>query len=147
MSGAMTPPAPDPGAMPPPDMGDAGGDTVVCTISKTADGGYMVFAGDEPDEGEAGDMSGDDVDAMGSGGMGAGGAGGGGAGAGGDVGAAGAGGSPGQPADSIGAALKAALDILQSDVSSGGSPGSADQQFSAGFGASKSPTPVGMGGA
>lgn len=132
MSGAMTPPAPDPGAMPPPDMGDAGGDTVVCTISKTADGGYMVFAGDEPEEGEAGDMSVDDAAAMGPAG---------------DAPAGGAPSAQGQPADSIGAALKAALDILQSDASAGSAAGSPDQQFSAGFGASKSPTPVGMGGA
>jgi hypothetical protein len=59
----------------------------------------------------------------------------------------GAGGSQGQPADSIGAALKAAMDILKADASSQGAPGSADDQFSAGFGASKAPTPVGMGGA
>jgi hypothetical protein len=56
------------------------------------------------------------------------------------------GGSAGQPADSIGAALKLAMDIMQADKSSEGAPGSADDQFAAGFGASKAPTPVGMGG-
>jgi hypothetical protein len=58
-------------------------------------------------------------------------------------GGGGATGSAGQPADSIGAALKLAMDIMQADKSS---EGAADDQFAAGFGASKSPTPVGMGG-
>jgi hypothetical protein len=48
----------------------------------------------------------------------------------------------GTPADSIGAALKAAMDILQADASSAGAPGSADDQLSAGYGADKNPTPA-----
>jgi hypothetical protein len=48
----------------------------------------------------------------------------------------------GIPADSIGAALKAALDILQADKSSEGAPGNADDQMAAGFSASQSPTPA-----
>jgi hypothetical protein len=136
----MPPPDPGAGAGPAPDAGDdSGGDDVVVTISKAPDGTYMVYAGDEPDEGGGGgaDMSEDDDDAMGGGG--------GGMGAGAAAGPPG-GGSAGQPADSIGAALKLAMDIMQADKSSEGAPGSADDQFAAGFGASKSPTPVGMGG-
>lgn len=48
----------------------------------------------------------------------------------------------GQPADSIGAALKIAMDLLQADKSSEGAPGNADDQLSAGFSADKSPTPA-----
>ena len=108
--------------------GDDSGSDVVVTITSNGDGTYTVYAGDEPDAG-SGDMSDDDTDAMGS------------------AGAAPApnGGAPapqGQPADSIGAALKAAMDILQADASSQGAPGSADDQFAAGFSASKSPTPA-----
>lgn len=131
MSGAMT--APDPGTMagasPDPDA-DAGQDQdtdsdVVVTITRADDGSYMVYAGDEPEAG--GDMSEDDSDAMG-----------------------GAGNAPaplspssqGQPADSIGAALKIALDIMNADKSSEGAPGNADDQFAGGFNASKSPTPA-----
>lgn len=107
--------APDPSA-----GGDTGGDVVV-TICKAGDGGgYTVYAGDEPDAGGGADMSEDDADAMGDGG--------------------GAPSAQGQPADSIGAALKIALDIMQGDASSAGAPGSADDQFSAGFAAPKSPT-------
>jgi hypothetical protein len=101
----------------------AGADVLV-TICKNDDGTYTVYAGDEPDA-SSGDMSGDDADAMG------------------DTGSAPA--SPpsqGQPADSIGAALKAALDILKSDASSAGAPGSADDQLAAGYSASQSPTPA-----
>lgn len=142
---ALPPPAPPSGigaVPPPPDPmagasgDDTGSDTVVCTIAKTSDGSYMVYPGDEPDAGVDGDMSEDDDDAMGGAGGGPGGA---------PMG--GAAGSSGQPADSIGQALKLAMDILQSDKSSEGAPGSADDQFAAGFGASKSPTPAGMGGA
>jgi hypothetical protein len=45
----------------------------------------------------------------------------------------------GVPADSVGTALKAALDILKADASSEGAPGSADDQFNAG---SSSPAPM-----
>jgi hypothetical protein len=54
----------------------------------------------------------------------------------------GGGASQGVPADSIGAALKAALDILQADKGSEGAPGNADDQLAAGFGADKNPTPA-----
>lgn len=153
MSGAMTPPPglgaappppPDPTAGAGPDPGSAdAGDTVVVTIAKTGDGSYMVYAGDEPDAGggDDSDMSEDDAGAMGGAGDGPAGAPMGGA-----AGSSGSSGSSGTPADSIGAALKAAMDILQSDKSSEGAPGNADDQLTAGFGASKSPTPVGMGG-
>jgi hypothetical protein len=126
-----------------PDDTDAGeGDdegVVVVTISKQSDGSYMVYAGDEPDDAGGGaDMSEDDADA----GATAGGAAGGAAGGGGMGGGMGAGASQGQPADSIGAALKIAMDILQGDASSEGAPGSADDQFQAGFSSDQSPTPV-----
>ena len=139
------PPAPPSGMMgaapPDPTMGagadpDASSDeTTVCTITKTADGTYMVYAGDEPEDDDTGggDMSDDDAGAMGPAG---------------DMPAAGGAPSPqGKPADSIGAALKEALTIMQADASSAGAPGSAEDQFAGGFGASKAPTPVGMGGA
>lgn len=108
--------------------GDDSGSDVVVTICSNGDGTYTVYAGDEPDSG-SGDMSGDDADAMGAAGA---------------APAPGGGAPPpqGQPADSIGAALKAALDILQADASSQGAPGSADDQFASGFSASKSPTPA-----
>lgn len=106
------------GAADPSTGGDTGGDVVV-TICKADGGGYTVYAGDEPDAGGA-DMSEDDADAMGDGG--------------------GAPAAQGQPADSIGSALKIAMDIMQGDASSAGAPGSADDQFSAGFSAPKSPT-------
>lgn len=95
---------------------DAPGDKVVCTISKNADGTYTVYAGDEPDDSGAGDASQDDVNAMGGGG---------------DQPA-------GQPADSIGAALKAAMDILQADASGGGG-GGAEAAFMAAGGGSGAP--------
>jgi hypothetical protein len=118
----LTPPA---GGAPGSDAGgDAGGDddssNVLVTIVKNDDGSYMVYAGDEPDGGGA-DMSGDDATALGSGG---------------DATA-----PQGTPADSVGAALKAALDILNADKSSEGAPGNADDQLSAGFNADQTPTP------
>lgn len=110
------PPAADPTASSPDDTG--GGETVVVTITSKPDGTFMVYSGDE--SGGGADMSDDDADA-------------------------GASAAPqGQPADSVGAALKAAMDILQANASSAGAPGNADDQFSAGFGASKSPTPAGQ---
>ena len=113
------------------DTGDESGQVIV-TITKADDGSYMVYAGDEPDMGGGADTSADDADAMGAGGAApAGGA------------SMGGGSSPqGVPADSIGAALKAALDILQADKSSEGAPGNAEDQFQAGFGADKTPTPA-----
>jgi hypothetical protein len=110
---------------------DSGSDVVV-TICKQDDGSYMVYAGDEPDADDSDDVSEDDAEAMS--GAAASGGGGSGGGAGGDA--------QGQPADSIGAALKIAMDILQSDKSSEGAAGNADDQFAAGFGADKSPTPA-----
>lgn len=143
MSASMTAPPPDPGSMggaPPmdpnaaPDDNDAGGDNVLVTIVKNDDGSYLVYSGDEPDN-DSGDMSDDDADAMGAAGAAP-------APSGGDMG------SPqGQPADSVGAALKIALDILNADKSGGDSSGNADSQFAAGFSGSQAPTPVGMGGA
>jgi hypothetical protein len=133
----------DPGAG--SDAGDTGGgDEVVVTITKTADGSYMVYAGDEPDDGGGADLSSDDADAMGAaGGAPAGGAAGGAAGGGGAMGGD-MGGASGQPADSIGAALKLAMDILKDDESSAGADGSADDQFNAGF--SGAPAPGGGAG-
>jgi hypothetical protein len=132
-AGGMMPPDPTGGAGaggdPTAGAGDgSGGDQVVVSITMTADGSYMVYAGDEPDD--SGDMSGDDADAMGA--AGAAPAGGGGMG----------GSSGGQPADSIGAALKIAMDIMNSAASSAGAPGSADDQMSAGYSSSKAPTPA-----
>lgn len=150
---------PTPTAAPPPDpmaggmMGDpgaangAGGDAdadtddqVVCTIAKDGQGGYVVFAGDEPEGGGAGDTddgSEDDADAMGA-------AGGGPAGPamGGPPGGGNGAAPQGQPAASIGAALKLALDILNEDASSAGGPGSSDDQFAAGYSGDQSPTPA-----
>jgi hypothetical protein len=110
------------------DAGTDSGDVLV-TICSDGQGGYLVYAGDESESG-GDDMSEDDADTMGAaaapgGGMG------------------GATPAPqGQPADSIGAALKAAMTILQSDASSQGGPGNADDQLNAGFSTSQSPTPA-----
>lgn len=135
----------------PDDTAADSGSEVLVTICKNSNGSYTVYAGDEPDEGAddgsamtddgadgGGDMSDDDADAMGSAGGGGVGAPAGAAAGAGDMGAQP---SPqGQPADSIGAALKAALDILQADKSSEGAAGSADDQFAGGFNAPKEPT-------
>jgi hypothetical protein len=51
----------------------------------------------------------------------------------------GAGADGGQQVDSIGAALKAALDILNEDASSAGAPGSSQDQFDAGYNAPQEP--------
>jgi len=105
------------------DTGDTSS-SVLVTIASAPDGGYMVYSGDEPD-GDDGESA-DDGAASGAGGP-----------------AAGAGDSGGgQHCDSIGAALKAALDILQESASSAGAPGSADDQFSAGYRADQAPTPA-----
>lgn len=124
-AGGMMPPDPSAGG----DAGsDAGSDDVIVTICKNDDGSYTVYAGDEPDA-DSGDMSEDDADAMGAAGT---------------APAPGGGAPPpeGQPADSIGAALKIALDLLNADKSSEGAPGNADDQLAAGFSASQSPTPA-----
>ena len=122
------------------DAGDSGSESgeVIVTICSNGDGSYTVYAGDEPSSGDNNpDMSEDDADAMGP----AGGAPAPGGGAGGPPGG-GSGASQGQPADSVGQALKIALDILNADKSSEGAPGNADDQFQAGFGADKNPTPA-----
>lgn len=121
---AMTPPASDTGAMGGAPDPSAGGDNVIVTICKNDDGSYTVYSGDEPDA-DGDDMSGDDAGAMGSAG---------------DATAAPT--AQGQPADSVGAALKIALDLLNADKSSEGAPGNADDQLAAGFSASQSPTPA-----
>jgi hypothetical protein len=146
MSASMSPPPPG-GMMPPdPSAGDpsAGGDdssNVIVSICSNGDGSYTVYAGSPPDS-DSDDSSDDDTDAMGpAGGAPAAGAGGGAGGAGAMGGGMG-GASQGQPADSIGAALKIALDLLNADKSSEGAPGNADDQLASGFSASKSPTPA-----
>lgn len=100
-------------AAPDPDAGapmdDGPSDTPVVTISKADDGSYVVYAGDEPDADSDG---GDDASAA----------------------------PPqGQPADSIGAALKIALQIMTADKSSEGAPGNADDQFQSGFDGTATP--------
>ncbi len=117
-----------------PVPGDMGGDTegsdsdVLVTIARGPDGGYMVYAGDEPEEGGAGDAEGAEGEPatppMGMAG----------------VPTAGAGG--GKPADTIGAALKAALDILNEDQNSSGGEGSSEDQLAAGYSADQGPTPA-----
>lgn len=133
-----TPPTNGAAGMPPDPSADASMDTdsgdVLVTICSDGQGGYLVYAGDESESGGDADMSEDDDDAMGAAGAAA-------AAPGGGMGGA----TPapqGQPADSIGAALKAAMTILQSDASSQGGPGNADDQLNAGFSASQSPTPA-----
>lgn len=135
----------DPSAGADPTMGGdpSGGDdssNVVVTICSNGDGSYTVYAGSPPDSGDSTDGSEDDADAMGPAGD-APAPGGGAAGAGGGMGA-GMGASQGQPADSVGMALKLALDILKSDQSSAGAPGTEDDQLASGFSASQSPTPA-----
>lgn len=107
--------------------GDADSDdNVLVTICSDGQGGYTVYAGDEPEEGSGADMSEDDAD-LGS-----------------DASAPAPGGAApqGQPADSVGAALKIAMDILNAAKSSEGAPGDADSQFASGFSGSQSPTPA-----
>jgi hypothetical protein len=107
-----------------PTAGADASDSVIVTICRDPAGGYVVYSGDEPD---ASDGTSADDDAA-SGGASAGGA------SGGDGG--------GQHVDSIGAALKAAMDVLQEDASSQGAAGSSDDQFASGFAADQSPTPA-----
>jgi hypothetical protein len=137
MAGGMAGPGMAAGPEPDADSDD----NVLVTICRAPDGGYTVYAGDEPegDQGEAadqGDMSEADTEAMGPAGAQPAG------GAGGNGGAAEAA-EPqpqGQPAASIGEALKAAMDILrQSENTAAGGP---NDQFAAGFNAPKAPTPA-----
>jgi hypothetical protein len=111
------------------DAGDMS-DTVLVTIASAPDGGYIVYSGDEPD-GDDGESADDDAAVGGAG-----------SGVGGGAPGAGGGAAGGQRVDSIGAALKAALDIMQEAASSAGAPGTADDQFASGFGADQSPTPA-----
>lgn len=114
---------------------EGNGETVEVTITSKGDGTYMVYAGDEePEEGEAGegaegDTGGSEPPLPGAGG-------------GADTGAAPSGmdegaGAPGQAAqapqhcDSIGAALKAAADILHDKE---GGEGGGEAAFQSGFG-------------
>ena len=95
--------APADDAAPVDDMAPApeaeAGDTVVVTICKSADGVYTVYAGEEPEEpGEP--AEGEEPAAA----------------------------PEGEKADSIGAALKAAMDILKQDEDQAGG-----DQFSAGY--------------
>lgn len=116
--------------------GDEGEDsTVLVTICRSADGTYLVYSGDEPgedEEGTEGAGTGEGEPAEGEGAEAAG------AGAEGEEGTGGAMGEEGEEAeppkvcDSIGAALKATLDLLKEDSESeGGKTG--DEQFSEGF--------------
>lgn len=79
----------DDSAAPAAPADDAGGSdsTTVVTICKEAGGGYVVYAGEKPDDSQG--EEGADMGAQGT------------------------------PADSVGAALKAALDILKADDNGG----------------------------
>ena len=126
-----------------PSGGDDNSETTEVTITMKGDGTYMVYPGPAPDDSGSSDddTSEDDDDAMGAAGdqpAGGGPAGGASMGA----GMMGGGAAQGQPAQSIGEALKLAMDILNSSAQSAGAPGSADDQLNAGFTASKSPTPA-----
>lgn len=132
MSQALTPPPAAPAAPMDDPMADAApedvGETVVCTICSNGDGSYTVYAGDEPDGGmdvgAGGGVADIGADAGGMGGMGA----------------VGAPEPEGTSAGSVGEALKVAMDILQDDASSEGAPGTAKDQFTAGFSSDKAPT-------
>ncbi len=94
--------------MPAPDDAPAD-DGVLVTITRGSEPGtFMVYPGDEPEGGEPGDMSGDDVAAMGAEG---------------DMPA-------GQEAVSVGEAMKMVVDILKGS----GGGGDAEGAFTAGFG-------------
>jgi hypothetical protein len=105
MGAAPPPPAPD-------DAGDSD-DNVVLTVTMGADGTFTLYAGDEPEGGDAGDegdVSSDDVAAMGS---------------------AGEGPAP-QTAGSLGEAVKICADTLKA-AQSGIGGGSAEANFASGF--------------
>ena len=116
--------------------------TVLVTICADGSGGYVVMAGDEDDGDDAGGAGGGaglsaDDDAAGAGAAAGGASGGAGAGAAGGAGGGGGadtGGDSGVPAATMGAALKATMDILQESESSAGAPGSSEEQFQSGFG-------------
>ncbi len=95
------------------------GEEVLMTICKEADGTYCLYKGDEPEEGEEGEEGAEGEGAV-------------------------AGGENKQTFDSVGALLKGVLDVLNEDKESAGAPGSADDQFSAGFDEStpKAPAPM-----
>jgi hypothetical protein len=86
---------------------DAGGDThgdgetVLCTICKNADGSYTVHEGDEPEGEDEGEGGGESAQ------------------------------EPGQELDSIGAVLKAVMDILREEAEGSGT--SQEGNFTAGF--------------
>jgi hypothetical protein len=116
------------------DTGDDTGDTgaeaeesdVLVTIARDPAGGYLVYAGDEPEEDEGGaEDEGAEAGAGAGGGM-----------------AAGGGEEAGQHADSVGAALKLAMDIMQEAENSAGAPGSSEDQFAAGFAGGAAPAPA-----
>jgi hypothetical protein len=115
---------PTAGGAPPPDDAGSPEDNVILTIARDPEGGgYLVYQGDEPEDGGE-DMSADDADAMGP-----------------------AGGAPSnqpQTAGSVGEALKIAMNILQQDEQSGG--GGAEAAFASGFGGPQGATPAGNGG-
>lgn len=115
---------PTAGGAPPPDDAGSPEDNVILTIARDPEGGgYLVYSGDEPEDGGE-DMSADDADAMGP-----------------------AGGAPAnqpQTAGSVGEALKIAMNILQQDEQSGG--GGAEAAFASGFGGPQGATPAGNGG-
>lgn len=113
------------GAPAPDDTGDddqdqGGRPNIICSIADNGDGTFTVYQGDEPDEDEGAGESQQDM----------------------ELGAPSAADQGGQHADSIGAALKMVMNILQESASSQGAPGSSESQFQAGFGMSKQPTPA-----
>jgi hypothetical protein len=156
VDGLMTPgggpgDAPDTGDASATDTGDAG--DVIVSICRESDGSYTVYPGPPPEGSEDEGLSEDDAAALGGGpasgagpggGMPMGGPGGGLAGGAGPA-PGGNGAAGGIAADSIGAALKAALDILQADKGDEEGAGNADDAFAAGYNSSTEPTPVGMG--
>lgn len=113
MSQTMMPPGGAAAPPPAPPADDTGGDAnkVQVTICGPDGGPYTVYAGDEPEEGDGGDMSMDDTAAMG------------------DAGDQAA--PQGEPADSVGAALKIVMGILQGATQGGSAPA---DNFAAGFG-------------
>jgi hypothetical protein len=123
---------PDAGGAPADDTGaaDEAEETVLCTVTKKADGTYMVYKGDEPEEGDEGDAGGEGGGAAdeGTAGGGEGGAGVAGMAPGGEEGA-----PQGQAYDSVSATLHAVMTILHDDENGG--EGGAEGAFQAGFGA------------
>lgn len=111
--GPPAPPMPAPDAMPPD--APAADDKVLLTVCHgDRPGSYVIYTGDEPEEAEGGDVSGDDAAAMGASG---------------DAPA-------GQPVASKGEAMKAILDIFNQDE---GAAGGAEASFTGAFGAGSQP--------